>query len=113
MIDQAANSLPQVRAGTIKAYAVTDKIRLAAAPDIPTADEAGVPRLHIAIWHALWMPKGTSKDIVSKLNGAVIDTLADAAVRKRLAELGQEIPPREDQNPKALAAYRVCVEQNA
>jgi tripartite-type tricarboxylate transporter receptor subunit TctC len=105
MIDQAANSIPQVRAGTIKAYAVTDKTRLAAAPDIPTVDEAGVPGLHIAIWHALWMPKGTPKEIISKLNGAVVDALADAGVRKRLAELGQEIPPREDQNPQVLAAY--------
>src|SRR5215467_564716 len=105
MIDQAANSIPQVRAGTIKAYAVTDKTRLAAAPDIPTVDEAGVPGLHISIWHALWMPKGTPKDIIAKLNGAVVDALADAGVRKRLADLGQEIPPREDQNPQTLAAY--------
>jgi tripartite-type tricarboxylate transporter receptor subunit TctC len=80
-----------VRAGTIKAYAVTDKARLAAAPDIPTVDEAGVPGLHIAIWHALWMPKGTPKDIIAKLNGAVVDALADAGVRKRLADLGQDI----------------------
>jgi tripartite-type tricarboxylate transporter receptor subunit TctC len=87
---QAANSIPQVRAGTIKAYAVTDKVRLAAAPDIPTADEAGVPGLHISIWHALWMPKGTPKDIITKLNGAVVDTLADAGLRKRLADLGQD-----------------------
>jgi tripartite-type tricarboxylate transporter receptor subunit TctC len=105
MIDQAANSIPQVRAGTIKAYAVTAKTRLAAAPDIPTVDEAGVPGLHISIWHALWMPKGTPKDIIAKLNDAVVDALADAGVRKRLADLGQEIPPREDQNPQTLAAY--------
>ena len=105
MIDQAANSLPQVRAGAIKAYAVTDKTRLAAAPDIPTVDEAGVPGLHISIWHALWAPKGTPKDIIANLNGAVVDALADASVRKRLADLGQEIPPREDQNPPTLAAY--------
>src|SRR5436309_860711 len=78
MIDQAANSIPQVRAGTIKAYAVTDKVRLAAAPDIPTVDEAGVPGLHISIWHALWMPKGAPKEIIAKLNGAVVDALADA-----------------------------------
>src|SRR5262245_41898191 len=105
MIDQAANSLPQVRAGTIKAYSVTDKTRLVAAPDIPTVDEAGVTGLHISIWHALWMPKGTPGQIITKLNGAVVDTLADAAVHKRLADLGQDIPPREDQTPKALAAY--------
>jgi tripartite-type tricarboxylate transporter receptor subunit TctC len=87
MIDQAANSIPQVRAGTIKAYAVTDKTRLAAAPDIPTVDEAGVPGLHISIWHALWMPKGTPKEIIAKLNGAVVDALrsrrAQAARRSR------------------------------
>jgi tripartite-type tricarboxylate transporter receptor subunit TctC len=105
MIDQAANSLPQVRAGTIKAYAVTDKARLAAAPDIPTVDEAGMPGLHISIWHALWMPKGTPKDIIAKLNGAVVDALADATVRQRLADLGQEIPPRAEQNPQTLYAY--------
>jgi len=105
MIDQAANSLPQVRAGTIRAYAVTDKVRLAAAPDIPTVDEAGVSGLHIAIWHALWMPKGTPKDVIAKLNAAVVETLADAGVRQRLAQLGQEIPPREQQTPQVLFAY--------
>src|ERR1700730_763599 len=105
MIDQAANSLPQVRAGTIKAYAVTEKTRLAAAPDIPTVDEAGVPGLHISIWHALWMPKGTPKAIMTKLNAAVMDALADANVRARLAELGQEIPTRDMQTPEALAKY--------
>jgi tripartite-type tricarboxylate transporter receptor subunit TctC len=105
MIDQAANSLPQVRAGTIRAYAVTDKVRLAAAPDIPTVDEAGVSGLHIAIWHALWMPKGTPKDVIAKLNAAVVETLADAGVRQRLAQLGQEIPLREQQTPQALFAY--------
>jgi tripartite-type tricarboxylate transporter receptor subunit TctC len=105
MIDQAANSLPQVRAGTIRAFAVTDKSRVAAAPDIPTVDEAGVPGLHISIWHALWMPKGTPKDIIAKLNAAVAETLADDSVRKKLAELGQEIPLRDMQTPEALFAY--------
>ena len=105
MIDQAANSLPPVRAGLIKAYAVTDKTRLTAAPDIPTVDEAGVPGLHIATWHALWMPKGTSKDIITRLDGAVVDALADARVRQRLADLGQELPAPEEQNPETLAAF--------
>src|ERR1700737_450660 len=76
MIDQAANSIPQVRAGTIKAYAVTDKTRLAAAPDIPTVDEAGVPGLHVSIWHALWMPKGTPKEIIENPNAAIVEALA-------------------------------------
>ena len=105
MVDQAANSLPQVRSGLIKAYAVTDKTRLAAAPEIPTVDEAGVPGLHISIWHALWMPKGTPQEIIARLNAAVVDTLADAGTRARLADLGQEIPPREQQTPQALATY--------
>jgi len=105
MIDQAGNSLPQVRAGTIKAYAVTDKARLTAAPEIPTAAEAGIAGLEISIWHALWMPKGTPKEIIAKLNAAVVDALADAGVRKRLGDLGQEIPTREQQNPGTLAAY--------
>jgi len=85
--------------------AVTDKTRLAAAPEIPTVDEAGVPGLHISIWHALWMPKGTPKEIIARLNAAVIETLADANTRQRLADLGQEIPPREQQTPQALATY--------
>jgi tripartite-type tricarboxylate transporter receptor subunit TctC len=105
MIDQAANSLPQVRAGTIKAYAVTDRSRLPAAPDIPTVDEAGVPGLHISIWHALWMPKGTPKDVIARINAAVVEALADANTRRRLADLGQELPPPEQQNPQALAAF--------
>ena len=102
MIDVAANSLPQVQAGNIKAYAVTDKRRLAAAPAIPTVDEAGLPGLYVSIWFALWAPKGTPKDIVGKLNAAVAGALADPAVRQRLADLGQEIAPREQQTPEAL-----------
>jgi tripartite-type tricarboxylate transporter receptor subunit TctC len=105
MVDQAGNSLPQVRAGSIKAFAITDRLRLAAAPDIPTVDEAGVPGLHISIWHAIWVPKGTPKAIVMTLNNAIVETLADPAVRARLAELGQEIPLPEDQTPQSLGAY--------
>ncbi len=104
MIDIAANSLPQVKAGNLKAYAVTAKERMGAAPDIPTVDEAGLPGLHVSIWYALWAPKGTPKDAVSKLNSAVVGALADAGVRKRLAELGFELPSREEQTPEALAA---------
>jgi tripartite-type tricarboxylate transporter receptor subunit TctC len=106
MIDVAANSLPQVKAGAIKAYAVTDRRRLAAAPAVPTVDEAGLPGLHVSIWYALWTPKATPKDAISKLNAAVTGALADAGVRKRLAELGFEIPPREQQTPEALAAHQ-------
>jgi tripartite-type tricarboxylate transporter receptor subunit TctC len=105
-IPQAAIALPQVKAGTIRAYAVTSSTRLASAPGIPTVDEAGVPGFYISVWHGLWAPKGTPKDVIAKLNAAVVETLADPAVRQRLAELGQNIPPREQQTPEALGAYQ-------
>jgi tripartite-type tricarboxylate transporter receptor subunit TctC len=99
-------SMPQVRAGTIKAYGVTAKTRLLSAPDIPTFDEAGLPVFDTSVWHAFWLPKATPKDIVIKLNGAVADALADPKVRARLADLGQEIFPRDRQTPEALAAHQ-------
>jgi tripartite-type tricarboxylate transporter receptor subunit TctC len=105
LIDSPTNSLPQVRAGTIKAYALMAGHRLSAAPDIPTADEAGLPGFHMSSWHAIWAPKGVGNDIVAKLNDAVVNALADPIVRQRLADLGQEIFPREQQTPAALAAY--------
>jgi tripartite-type tricarboxylate transporter receptor subunit TctC len=105
-IDNPANSLPQLRAGTIKAYAVTAKSRMAAAPDIPTVDEAGLPGLYFSNWKALWMPKGTPKDVIARLNGAAVAALADKTVRSRLADLGQEIYLRDQQTPEALAVYQ-------
>ena len=77
---EAGQTLPQYRAGSIKAYAVTDKVRLAAAPDIPTVDEAGAPGLHIAVWHALWMPKNTPKTIIERLNAAVVEAKTKSAL---------------------------------
>jgi tripartite-type tricarboxylate transporter receptor subunit TctC len=106
MFDQVSSSLPYVRGGKIRAYAVTAKTRLASAPDISTVDEAGLPGFYVSVWHALWVPKNTSKDVIGKLNSAVVDTLADPAVRQRLADLGQELPPREQQTPEALGAYQ-------
>src|SRR5262245_60746190 len=105
MIDLSANALPQVRAGTVKVYAVTANNRLAVASDIPTVDEAGLPGVHFSLWHALWAPKRTPKDIIGKLNAAVVDALADPSVRQRLAQLGQEIFPRERQTPESLGAF--------
>ena len=102
---EAGQTLPQYRAGSIKAYAVLTQKRWFAAPDVPTIDEAGVPGLHFPFWHAIWAPKGTPKDVIAKLNAAVVETLADPGVRQRFNELGHEIAPREQQSPAALAAY--------
>ena len=104
-ITDLLTTLPQVRGGAIKAYAVARKTRVAAAPEIPTAEEAGVPGLSVSFWHGLWAPKGTPKDIIAKLNGAVIHALSDSNVRLRLADLGQDLFPREQQTPEALAAH--------
>jgi tripartite-type tricarboxylate transporter receptor subunit TctC len=105
MIDIAANSLPHVKAGNLKVYAVTDKQRLAAAPTIPTVDEVGLPGLHVSMWFGFWAPKGTPNAVVGKLNAAVMGALADNGVRQRLFELGVETPLREQQTPEALAAH--------
>jgi tripartite-type tricarboxylate transporter receptor subunit TctC len=102
MFDLVADSLPQLRAGSIKAYAVTARHRLTAAPDIPTVDEVGLTGLYVSSWQALWAPKATPKIVIDKLNAAVVDALSDPAIRQRLVDLGQEIPPREQQTPEAL-----------
>jgi tripartite-type tricarboxylate transporter receptor subunit TctC len=105
MVDQMSNSLPQVRAGRIKAYAITAKARSAAAPEIPTVDEAGLAGFHMSIWYGTWVPRGTPKEAISTLNGAIASALADAAVRQRLADLGLEIVPPAQQTPGALGAH--------
>ena len=103
---QAANYLAHVRGGRLKAYAVLAKRRWWAAPDVPTMDEAGVPGFYSSFWHGLWVPKGTPKDVVARLHGAVVEALADPALGKRFGDIGQEIWPRAQQTPEALAALQ-------
>jgi tripartite-type tricarboxylate transporter receptor subunit TctC len=104
------DQLPLLRAGSIKAYAVTSDMRLALAPDIPTFAEMGLPALHWSVWYGLFAPKGTPKDIIGRLNAAAVKALADPAVRSRLTDIGTEIFPREQQTPEALG---VLVEADA
>jgi tripartite-type tricarboxylate transporter receptor subunit TctC len=96
--------LPLVRSGSIKAFAVTGDRRLAQAPEIPTFSEMGLPALSYSSWFALFAPRGTPKEVIGKLNGAVGAALADPEVRPRLVDLGMEISPRVQQTPEALGA---------
>jgi tripartite-type tricarboxylate transporter receptor subunit TctC len=104
MIDTPSTSLRQVRSGTIKAYATAAERRLDAAPDIPTTAESGLPGFDFSFWQGMWAPKGTAREIVMTLNAAARAALADPTVQKRLHDLGQEIPPPEQQTPEALGA---------
>jgi tripartite-type tricarboxylate transporter receptor subunit TctC len=106
MIADPVTGVPQVLGGSIKGYAVTAKNRLSTAPEIPTVDEAGLPGYHVSLWHGLWMPKGTPQPIMTKLNAAVIEALADPTVQAKLASIGQEIFPPERQNPQALERHQ-------
>ena len=106
IVDQASNSLPQVNAGTIRAYAVTDTKRIRSASSIPTVAEAGLPGFHVSLWSGLWAPKDTPKDVIGKLNEAVRAAFADAGVQKRYAELGLELPAAAQQTPEALRAHQ-------
>ncbi len=105
MCAEASQTLAYVRSGKMKAFAVMAKTRWPALPDVPTTDEIGTPGMYISFWHGLWVQKGTPKDVIAKLNGAVVDTLADPTVRQRLTDLGQVIATGDQQTPKALAAY--------
>jgi tripartite-type tricarboxylate transporter receptor subunit TctC len=105
MLAQAAVMMPQVRAGTIKALVNLSPQRSASIPDIPASDEAGVPGLYISGWFGLFAPRATPSDIIAKLNGAMVQALADSTVQKRFTELGLDIPARGRQTPEGLAAF--------
>src|SRR6202030_3879379 len=104
IVDHTSNSISKVRAGTIRAYAVTSDKRLESAPEVPPTDEAGLPGFHMTLWSGLWVPKDTPKTIVAKLNAAAVDALNDPAVRKQLENLGLQMPPRDQLAPEALGA---------
>ena len=104
MCDQVVNVIEQVRAGTIKAYAIATEERSPALPDLPTTKEAGLPEFEVSAWNAIFAPKGTPKEIVAKLNDAYQKALADEGVRKRLLDLGSVLPAKEQQTPEALGA---------
>ncbi len=106
IVDQLSNSINQVRAGTIRGYAVTDDKRAASALDIPTTDEAGLPGFHMTLWSGLWVPKGTPKEIVVKLNAAAVEALKDPQVRERFANLGLQMPPADKLTPQALGDWQ-------
>jgi tripartite-type tricarboxylate transporter receptor subunit TctC len=104
--DQTATAVANTNARRVNAYVLTAKSRIGAAPEIPTTDEAGLPGFYMSVWHAIWVPRATPKPVIARLNDAIVETLADPAVRKRLVtDMVQEIPPREQQTPEYLGAH--------
>ena len=106
MVASTSDALQQVLAGTIRAYALTAATRSAGAPEIPTTDEAGVPGFYYSGWFALWAPARTPKNVIGKLNSAAVTAFSDPKVRDRLAQIGQELFPRDRQTPEALATLQ-------
>jgi tripartite-type tricarboxylate transporter receptor subunit TctC len=106
LVVQGAVALPQIRGGKIKALANLSPQRSASMPDIPTADETGVPGLYMSGWFGFFAPKGTPKDVIARLNAATVEALADPAIQKRFSEFGLDIAPREQQTPEGLAAFQ-------
>ena len=106
MMDTAATSGGHVRGGLLKAFAMTSDKRSPVMPDVPTTDEAGLPGFRFYFWHAFWVPKGTPKDVIAKLNDATMKALADPAVRKRLLDIGQELFGPDMSSPAALGKFQ-------
>jgi tripartite-type tricarboxylate transporter receptor subunit TctC len=106
IVDQASNSMPQIHAGKIRAYAVLANQRMKAAPAIPTVDEVGLKDFYVQLWSGMWVPKGTPKDVIAKLNASLRDALTDPGVLKRFADLGLDAAPANQQTPEALRAHQ-------
>jgi len=106
MIEPASNFKSLLAAGHVKPFAITGKTRLKSSPNIPTADEAGLPGFFASLWYGLWVPKNTPKDIIAKLNATMVQILAAPQVQQRFEELGIEITPLQQQSPEALRAFQ-------
>ena len=106
MIEPSSNFKSLVASGSVKAFAITGRAQLPSSPDIPTADEAGLPGFFASLWYGLWVPRDTPKDIVAKLNAAAVDAMSDPAVRKKFEDLGLQMPPKDKLTPEALGAWQ-------
>jgi tripartite-type tricarboxylate transporter receptor subunit TctC len=106
VFDQPSTTLQQLRAGNTRAYGVTSKVRAASLPEIPTLDEAGLTGFDLTVWNAVWAPKGTPKEIITRVNAAVAASLADPAIRDKLTAVGQEVFPVTQLTPEVLASYQ-------
>jgi tripartite-type tricarboxylate transporter receptor subunit TctC len=106
VFDLAGSAVPQIKAGTIKGFAIMGKDRLAQVPDVPTTDEAGMPGFHMTYWNAMWAPKGTPKEIIGKVNAVIVDAMTDPRIRKRFEDMAQVIPTPEEMTPGALGALQ-------
>jgi tripartite-type tricarboxylate transporter receptor subunit TctC len=106
MIEPSSNFKALIAAGSVKPFAITGRTRLPSSPNIPTADEAGLPGFFASLWYGLWVPKGTPKEIIAKLNAAMSQILADPKVKQRFDELGIQITPLNQQSPEALRALQ-------
>ena len=106
MIEPASNFKSLISSGSIKPYAVTGRARLPSSPEIPTADEAGLPGFFASLWYGLWVPKDTPRQIIAKLNATLVRILADPSVQMRFEQLGIQIAPRDQQSPEALRAFQ-------
>src|SRR6202030_2164824 len=106
MIEPSSNFKSLVGAGSVKRYAITGRTRLPSSPEIPTADEAGLPGFFASLWYGLWVPRDTPKDIIAKLNATLVQVLADPSVQKRFEDLGIQISPLDQQSPEALRVFQ-------